>query len=93
VEANSLNSRIGFAVSEARSERELSLSELARRSGVHRQTIRKLERGGAVRDDLATKVGLALLVVDAFSEPPEPELPDDDLAARLVEEIERQWAA
>jgi transcriptional regulator with XRE-family HTH domain len=84
MKATSLNGRIGLAVSEARFEHDLSLSELARRSGVHRSTVRKLERGGTVRDKQATMIGAALLVVDVFSEPPMSPRLDDDLTARLV---------
>jgi transcriptional regulator with XRE-family HTH domain len=83
MKATSLNGRIGLAVSEARFEHDLSLSELARRSGVHRATIRRLERGDTVRDDLATRVGLALLVVDAYREPEPPPFPEE-LHARLM---------
>src|SRR5262245_29998674 len=84
MKATGLNGRIGLAVSEARSEGKTSLSELERRSGVNRQTIRRLEQGGVVGDKLATEIGLALLVVDAYSTPPpEPGL-DDALVAQIV---------
>jgi transcriptional regulator with XRE-family HTH domain len=58
--------RIVAAIPEGRLDHGLSQRQLAALSGVSATTIRKLERGGRVDPALLVRLGVALVVLDAF---------------------------
>jgi transcriptional regulator with XRE-family HTH domain len=68
---NTLIHRVSLAIPEQRRELDLSLSELARVSGVSRSTLTRVERGGRVGDALVVKVASALLALELHA-PPAP---------------------
>ncbi len=71
--------RVALAIPEQRRELGLSVHQLARCSGVSRDTITKLERGGRVDPALVVHVAAALMVLELHSEP-EPAPPRRILA-------------
>jgi transcriptional regulator with XRE-family HTH domain len=83
-EATSLLSRIADAIPEARREHGLSQRQLAALSGISRDSIAKVERGGTINPALLVRLGAAIVVLDAYR-PPEPEVFDADLFSRLAD--------
>jgi DNA-binding XRE family transcriptional regulator len=67
--------RVALAIPEQRRELGLSVRRLARLSGVSRDTITKLERGGYVDPALTVRVATALTVLGLYAEPQWPPLP------------------
>jgi len=82
---------VAFAIPEQRRELRLSVRELARLSGVSRDTISRLEHGGQVSPALVVRVATALTVVELYAEPPAVEK-DDDIIKALVGELTEDGA-
>lgn len=72
--------RMAAAVPEQRRDLELSLRSLSRLSGVHRETISRLERGGRIDPVLLVRVAATLSTLEQYSEP----APDESSSAPLL---------
>jgi transcriptional regulator with XRE-family HTH domain len=84
VRTNGTTARVALAIPEQRRGLGLSLRQLERLSGVSRNTIARIERGGRVHPALMVRVATALMVLELHAEPQLPHAIEVNGARRWV---------